>query len=229
MSNQRIYVYKCVVDDGGAPCIDNALLTLTICKPYIRSTAGEGDLIFAFGSNNEEPANRLVYIAEVSKRLKDGKYFEQDEFKKRGDCIYERLRNGRLKLRSEARFHDDSKARASDLGKGPDYPKANALIAEDFRYFGGNGTDAWKSHAMKLKELVEGLGQGHRVNYSSELKAELDALKKRIWREHPRRTVLGKPLHLPNAKSDLELDLTVKVCGRRCYYIPAEERQSKMK
>jgi len=43
----RIYVYKCVVDDGGVPCIDDGLLTLTICKPYIRSTAAAGDLIFA--------------------------------------------------------------------------------------------------------------------------------------------------------------------------------------
>lgn len=72
MRNQRIYVYKCVVDDGGAPCIDGDLLTLTICKPYIRSTARPGDLIFAFGSNAESPANRLVFVAEVSRRMPGG-------------------------------------------------------------------------------------------------------------------------------------------------------------
>src|SRR5215831_19532066 len=83
MSNQRIYVYKCVVDDGGAPCVDGSLLTLTICKPYIRSTAKEHDLIFAFGSNAETPANRLAYIAEVSRKLTHGKYFEEGKFKTR--------------------------------------------------------------------------------------------------------------------------------------------------
>jgi hypothetical protein len=61
LSNPNRYVYKCVVDDGRAPCIDGGLLTLTICKPNIRRAAKKGELIFAFGSNNESPANRLVY------------------------------------------------------------------------------------------------------------------------------------------------------------------------
>jgi hypothetical protein len=94
MSNGRLYVYKCVVDDGGAPCIDDDLLTLTICKPHIRSTAKKEDLIFAFGSNAESRANRLVYIAAVSRKVPRGSYFEGEEFKERSDCIYERLPDG---------------------------------------------------------------------------------------------------------------------------------------
>ena len=142
MSERRIYVYKCVVDDGGAPCVDDGLLTLTICKPYVRRTARKGDLIFAFGSNrNETPPNRLVYIAEVSRRLPEGKYFEGDEYKRRQDFIYERLSDGRLERRKNARFHWLPQARISDLGDEPNYPKANALIADDFRYFGKSGND----------------------------------------------------------------------------------------
>lgn len=220
MRNQRIYVYKCVVDDGGAPCIDGDLLTLTICKPYIRSTARPGDLIFAFGSNAESPANRLVFVAEVSRRMPGGKYFDGEEFVARKDCIYERLPNGRLQRRSNARFHDYEGARTSDLGAEQSYPKANALIAKDFRYFGKRGTNTWKTDAAKLRELVEGLGQGHRVNFTPDLLAELVALKKRVWRDNPDKKVMGKPLHAPDTQIDSDSDDIVKVCKTRCYYIP---------
>ena len=76
MRSPRLYVYKCVVDNGTAPCVDDGLLTLTICKPFIRSTAPKHSLIFAFGANDETPANRLVYIAQVSTRVERGAYFE---------------------------------------------------------------------------------------------------------------------------------------------------------
>jgi Nucleotide modification associated domain 2 len=163
--NPHPYVYKCIADHGGAPCIDDGLLTLTICTPDIRRPAREGDLIFAFGSNNESPANRLVYIAEVSRKVPDGKYFEEDEFKSRADCIYERI-DGRLQLRSNAKFHHDEKARISDLGSELSYPNAIAIVAKDFRYFGKCGTDEWKADAPKLCELVDKLQRKHRVNFA---------------------------------------------------------------
>lgn len=215
----RIYVYKCVVDDGGAPCVDNELLTLTICKPYIRSTARTGDLIFAFGSNQENPPNRLVYIAQVSKRLTKGKYFETDDYAKRQDCIYEWVDGRRIVRRKNAKFHKDERARVSDLGDEPCYPKANALVAEDFRYFGRNGCNDWKSGAPNLCSMVEGLGQGHRVNFSAALLDELNSLKRKIWIQNPTKKVLGEPLHAPDEIIDLDSDAMVKVCKRRCYYV----------
>ena len=224
MSNQRIYVYKCVVDDGGAPCIDAGLLTLTICKPYIRSTARKGDLIFAYGSNNENPPNRLVYIAEVSKRLTDGQYFKLDEYAKRQDCIYEWINAHEIERRTNAKFHNYEGAQISDLGDGPNYPKANALIAKDFRYFGKRGTNDWKSGAPTLCETVEGLGQGHRVNFSPSLIAELTALKRKVWKDNPASKVLGKPLHTPNEQIDSDSDELVKVCKGRCYYVPRRKK-----
>src|SRR5687767_15829439 len=96
MRDPRMYVYKCVVDDGGAPCVDDDLLSLTICKPYIRSSAEKGDLVFAFGSNHDSVPNRLVYVAEICKRLRGGKYFELAEYSNRQDCIYERITGGKL-------------------------------------------------------------------------------------------------------------------------------------
>jgi Nucleotide modification associated domain 2 len=40
------YFYKLTADNGGAPCVRYGLLSLAICKPMIRKTAKEGDLIF---------------------------------------------------------------------------------------------------------------------------------------------------------------------------------------
>lgn len=230
MNDCQIYVYKCIVDDGGAPCVDEGLLTLAICKPYIRSTARKNDLIFAFGSNNNEnPPNRLIYIATVNQRLADGQYYERIEFKDRRDCIYERLENGRLERRQDAEFHFYEEARVSDLGVEPFYPKANVLIAEDFRYFGKYGNDDWKLSAPNLRRLIEKLGQGHRVNFSPELLSELLALKRRIWLEYPEQKVLGKPLHKPDELVDLDTDQLVKVCGSKCYYVPKSQKVTKCK
>jgi len=206
-----------VVDNGGAPCVDDGVLTLAICKPSIRSTARERDLIFAFGSNNEQPPNRLVYIAQVSKKLERGQYFLRDEFQKRGDCIYE-ARNGSFRLRRNARFHGDHDARRSDLGKPPNYPKANTLLAKDFRYFGGQGKNGWKSRAPILKELVEGLRRGHRVNYSPKLETELTELKKRIWRDNPRKKVLGRPLDSPSRRIISHCEEAVEIGNGLCCY-----------
>ena len=62
-----IYVYKIVADNGGAPCVRNNLLSLAICKPKIRRTAGKGSFIFGFGG--KEYKERLIYIARVTAKL----------------------------------------------------------------------------------------------------------------------------------------------------------------
>jgi hypothetical protein len=70
---QHLYVYKLTTDDGGAPCIDGAdLLSLAICKPFIRTTARKGDLIFGFAGKRLDRDNRLIYIARVTDVLTDG-------------------------------------------------------------------------------------------------------------------------------------------------------------
>lgn len=198
----RLYVYKCIYDEGGAPCIDGNRLSLAICKPAIRSVARAGDLVFAFGSNHETPANRLVYIAKVDRNLRNGEYYELAEFAGRGDCIYERGRDGRFRRRLDARFHPDPAAIFHDLGHPPRYPRANTLVSDDFHYFGASGTDSWKLMAPKLRRKVESLQRGHRVNHSDEIRQELLALKNWAWTNY-RQKVNGKPLHaVPQSEDD---------------------------
>ena len=195
----KFYIYKCVVDDGGAPCIDGGLYSLAICKPFIRSTAEVDDWIFAFGSNNESdaeiPANRLICIAKVTQCLPNGTYFDRTDFRGRSDSIYERVGNG-YRWRIGGRFHINGQSIKHDLGEPPAYPRATALVSDHFRYFGKSGTDQWKLHSPFLKDLVENLGQGHRVNHLNALREELAAMIPRTWGPFAEKKVWGSPLHV---------------------------------
>jgi Nucleotide modification associated domain 2 len=74
----KIYFYKLTTDNGGAPCVQNDLLSLAICKPMMRKTATEegGDLIFGFAANSLHRNNPLIYVARVTKKLCTGEYFK---------------------------------------------------------------------------------------------------------------------------------------------------------
>lgn len=230
MTVPRYYLYKCVVDDGGAPCVSRGHLSLAICKPAIRRTADKGDIVFAFGSNNgEDPPNRLVYIAVVSQVVRGAAYYVAPQYASRPDCIYRRLPSGEFVLRDDARFHTNVDRRPRDLGNPPDYPNACTILSDDFRYFGASGTDEWKAAAPNLTRLVQNLGEGHRVKLSQELRDELRLLKERVWRRHPHEKVLGKPLHAARTTSETpESDEIVEVCGRRCDYLPKGRRKQRV-
>jgi hypothetical protein len=195
----NIYVYKCVVDDGTAPCIEGSLLSMTVCKPKVRTSANVGDIVIAFGTNAQPAPNRLVYAAKITAVVPDAAYFDEPQYQKRKDCIYKRTPQGLLKLVPGASAHNAG-THAKDLGPPPNYPAAIALLSADFRYFGGNGTDDWKEHAPHLKKMVEQLDQGHRVNHSREVRDDLLKLIDRIWKKFPRR-VNGKPRHATTVDS----------------------------
>lgn len=180
----RVYHYKLTTDDGGAPCVQHGLLSLAICKPMIRSTAQPGDLIFGFAANSLHPDNRLIYVACVTEKARNGEYYTSARYSQRADCIYE-LRDDRFVWRQGASYHGPHHLER-DLGPHPDYPRANVLLSGDFRYFGKDGTADYKSRYPLLKKAVECLGQGYRVHQSEQLMKELMALKQQLWIEYPR-------------------------------------------
>jgi hypothetical protein len=177
----RIFFYKLTHDTGAAPCVQKGLLSLAICKPMMRGGAEVDDLIFGFTANSLDPLNRLIYVALIAKNLPNGEYYEGDKYTSRDDCIY-RFQSGRYVRPRDAKFHDKPNDLTHDLGDYPEYLRANVLLSTDFRYFGINGTDEYKSKFELVRKAVEGLGRGQRVNHDRGLRAQLLEMKDWVWR-----------------------------------------------
>ncbi len=192
---QRIYLYKMVADTGGAPCVQNGLLSLAICKPMIRMKAKEGDLVFGFAAKGVDPSNRLIYVARITHKLCHAGYFRERRYAARGDCIYKHTA-GRFTWKRTAQHHGPKDLK-HDIGEYPHYPRACVLLSTDFRYFGQAGTAEYKAMFPRIKRAVEQLGRGHLVNHGSELRDELLAMEDWIWRSSARR-VLGRPTSEPS-------------------------------
>jgi hypothetical protein len=175
----RIYYYKLTTDNGGAPCVHDGLLSLAICKPMIRNTAVVGDLIFGFAANSMRRDNCLLYIAQVTEKVEDRRYYIDKRFATREDRIYER-RGKRFVWRAGSLHHGPDHV-LHDLGEPPTYPKANVLLSTEFRYLGKEGSADYKTRYPAIKEAVENLGRGHRVQPDEPLRMELLALKRDVW------------------------------------------------
>jgi hypothetical protein len=185
--NPDLYVYKIVVDNGGAPCVRHRLLSLALCKPKIRRRAKKGSLIFGFGPKDRgEP---LIYIAEVTEKPKVGAYYRSARFARRPDCIYREV-SGRAQRKSNALYHRQSDERKKDVGMK--FENAYVLLSRNFRYFGDKGENDYKLEFPAIKALIEGLMRGHRVNHRVGLRSELLALKKRVWQNY-RKMKIGGP------------------------------------
>jgi hypothetical protein len=191
----RIYFYKLTVDAGAAPCVERGVLSLAICKPMLRGSAEIDDLIFGFTASSLDPANRLIYVARVTKKLANGEYYDA-HYKSRHDCIYTFV-SGRYKRCGNAKFHDKPSDLTHDLGSHPEYARANVLLSTDFRYFGINGTDEYKSKYGLIRKAVESLGRGQRVNLAPELRGQFLAMKNWLW-TRSKGKVLGRPTDAPS-------------------------------
>jgi len=188
------YFYKLTVDDGGAPCVHDGMLSLAICKPMIRSSAQVGDVIFGFAAHSLHADNRLIYVAKITDRLSAGKYYKDPKYFSRADCIYEWW-GETFHVRPGAQFHRVEKDHLThDLGRGPRFPRANVLLSDDFRYFGGSLREHYKNQFPAVRRAITGLGQGHRLHHSPELIRELQGLLEDTWRKMP---TDEKPSELP--------------------------------
>ncbi len=174
-----------VVDNGGAPCVSNGLLSLAICKPMIRKMAEEGSLIFGFGGKRKKYEQRLIYIASVTEKLPSGRgdYYRQPKYKKRPDCIYRETNDGEAQIRSDARYHNLDDQLQHDVGLN--FERSDVLLSENFRYLGKQGTADYKNKFQKIDALLNSLKRGHRVNLPPEVHDELIELKTLIWKTYP--------------------------------------------
>ena len=171
----RIYLYKMTNDDGTAPCVARGLLTLCLCKPAIRNSARKDDWLVGIAANSLHADNRLIYVARITDKKTGGTYFREMPFRDREDCIYE-WRKGAFVLRRDALHHNDPGHLEHDLGLAPGYRRANSLLSSEYRYFGAEGSDAYKTHFPAVAKAIAKLGRGHRVNHNAGLERELFAL-----------------------------------------------------
>lgn len=170
-------------------------MTLSICKPAIRRTAQAGDRVIGVTSRALEmsdgyPLGAVIYAAKVTGALDPREYYaEGSAFAHRPDCIYEfHQANGRLSHAGRTPLHADPGYAARDVGKYPFYRNARTLLSADFRYFGSEAVVIPARLGM-LRQVVEALGQGHRVfDERSPEAGELDALFKVLWKKPTRFT-----------------------------------------
>ena len=192
----KFYFYKMTCDNGGAPCIDNGILSLAICKPVIRRAANECDVILGFGG--KKLGEKLIYFAKISKIVVNGEYYHENEmYSNRKDCIY-RWEDDELIFRDGSKFHDQSH-RDHDvvIAKHHKY-RANVILANEFVYFGKDGTDEYKNIYSALKESIEGMRQGHRINHSQVLIDELRGLYNNYIWKYGTQKIIGHPHHKPD-------------------------------
>jgi hypothetical protein len=144
-----------------APCPDDGLLTLAVCKPRIRAAAKVGDWIAGFcpvsaKATLKRPPGMLAYIGQVREMHPVGEY--ERRHTGRADAIYREQTDGSF-YRKRPTYHDDANAIRKDLSAG-----VVVLDPDKSWYFGDKPLpliDEFLSLAAQ--------GVGHRVNGASEL------------------------------------------------------------
>jgi hypothetical protein len=160
-----IYAHKVTDDNGGAPCVQDGILTQAICIPEIRYTdkngrripAQNGDILVGIGGENIGKG-RLIYVAKITKVIGPGSdHYDDPANRDRRDCVYKRGKNGEPVHRGPAWNHYKKNVkirRPKDVGRN--WQNARVLISTDFRYLGGkNDKKISKFILTNLRPLVE--------------------------------------------------------------------------
>jgi hypothetical protein len=170
----KLYVYVMTCDDGTAPCIDNGLFTLSCCKPDIRRCAREKDCVVGLAgkelkeSSGIDNIGKIVFMAEVTKKMPWIDYGKTPEFEGRSDNVYRwNEQDKKFERKNVAQLHESKEGMRKDVENGK-----FVLISDPghFRYFGKN--------ALSCPDEFEGIiferkgKQKHKVypnkNYSPE-------------------------------------------------------------
>ena len=176
----KIYSYVLRFDDGAAPNPFWGWCTLTICKPYIRKMAKDGDWIIGTGSKNTclkdgfvyDLSDTLVYAMKVTRSISLEKYDEHckkyipgkipkwpsKDFRRLvGDSVIDfknKKQPSRLSVHNLPNMNPllVAKLRETDL-KGK-----NALLSNHFYYFG----EEPRTIPIEMQALIK-KGRGHKI------------------------------------------------------------------
>ena len=137
----RVFTYKIQGDCGAAPCVENTLWSLAICKPVIRKIAVIGDIIIGISGNKLKIGkNKIIFIAEITNVLTIRNYAINHS--ERSDCIY----TENLQLIPN-KFHNCGSVKTDLGGK-------NVLLSTNFIYYGNK----YISVPEDLSEIIPGRG-----------------------------------------------------------------------
>lgn len=170
MRSGMIYVYKLICDNGGAPCIFRNLLSLSICKPHIRTSAQIGDWILGFGGKSRpELCGRLIYIAQVTAIEENGEYYARAQYRRRPDCIYQRISTGYAYV--EGSHYHGPEDIEHDLGAKPHFDRARILLSNRFCYFGAKQGPLLDA---AITEIYNGLPRDYVKHHAPDIRARLE-------------------------------------------------------
>ena len=105
----KLFVYRIVTDAGVAPHVNNNYLTLTICKPGIRSRAAIGDYVLALVAlqhtkltgKNENRFYKAAYLFEITDKVDMREYEAWCKIHAPGKICTEEVFDGDCQYNSE--------------------------------------------------------------------------------------------------------------------------------
>lgn len=162
--NTRLFSYIVSHDGGSAPNPFDNICTLAICKPTIRRTANDGDVIVGLSPKNF--GSHLVYCMVASEVIKWNDYIIRCNSDKRflnrvpssklhyGDCIYSSSSIDNVEILPSWSNHEKDDFRV-DVLKGE-----HVIVSYQYWYFGSGN-----KYKIELPERLIGMipGRGHKV------------------------------------------------------------------
>lgn len=198
----NLYSYTVASDAGAAPNPYGGVCTLTICKPAIRRKAQVGDWIVGLGSKTapgrRDMSHGVIYAMEVSQVMSLADYDEHcrsslqaklpvwrpgEPFERQvGDCLYWQEADGRWRQRPGVHGPGNQ---AEDL-RGE-----NALLAENFFYFGDRGVEL----PVEFRSICHPM-PGHKVHANDGIKDDVVRwLRGGLGAGYRPRVLYGQPVH----------------------------------
>jgi hypothetical protein len=187
----KIYVYKMSHDSGTAPCVENGLLTLAICKPDIRRLVKVGDFVLGIGGQYIGQG-RVIYAAKVTGKMGPGEEYYR-EYPNREDAIYRIDKKGLPRHRGGTYDHAVPEKYWIEHDVGRKWEKAYAFLSTDYRYFGEAGERRFDYYSNALKWATVGWEKGQNpLTADKPVYPEICQFLQDLWSEP---AVQNKPTH----------------------------------
>jgi len=165
----KLYAYVMTDDSGTAPCVDKGVFTLACCKPNIRRCAKEKDWIVGLAgeklkqTSGIDNVGKIVFVAEVTRKLSWADYGKREEFEGRLDNMYylDEQSNEFKRKMDVKQLHDNMQKDVEN----------DVLISDhgNFQYFGRNAISCPKGFETIISERIRnGKGQQNHKVYPNE-------------------------------------------------------------